>query len=149
MQSSQKFNNIIDPNVKLTKHCVIPLERWLIEDKTLLHQLDVGIYLRISDEVNLLVGQLTNTSLIIVDFCDFEDGRAYSQIRILRTICHYTKEILALNAHLDQLQLMQRCGVNFFKLSTEYNKKAIEDYLKINDICYQSAYNNIGLVEKF
>jgi uncharacterized protein (DUF934 family) len=81
--------------------------------------------------------------LITVSFPSFTDGRAFSQARLLRSRYGFTGEIRATGAVLrDQLQFMQRCGIDAF----EVNERAIAENwfaaLGEFDLFYQPAADN-------
>jgi len=91
-------------------------------------------------EIGLAV---SNFSLIALSFPSFTDGRAFSQARILRDRHHYAGELRATGNFLrDQLQFMQRCGIDAF----EVPERAItEDWfaaLNEIDLFYQPAADN-------
>jgi uncharacterized protein (DUF934 family) len=81
--------------------------------------------------------------LIVVTFPSFSDGRAFSQARVLRDRYGFNGEIRATGGVLrDQLQFMQRCGIDAF----EVPERAIdEDWfaaLDEFDLFYQPAEDN-------
>lgn len=56
--------------------------------------------------------------VIILEFPQFKDGRAYSQARLIRERVGYTGEIRARGGVLrDQLLFMVRCGFNAFEFA--------------------------------
>lgn len=78
--------------------------------------------------------------LIALVFPSFGDGRAYSQARVLRERFGYTGELRATgNVLRDQLQFMERCGIDAF----EVNERAIAEgwfaALREFDVFYQPA----------
>ena len=82
-------------------------------------------------------------SLIMVAFPSFSDGRAFSQARVLRSQYGFTGEIRATgNVLRDQLQLMERCGIDAFEMPdravTEDWFAAFSEY----DLFYQPAADN-------
>jgi uncharacterized protein (DUF934 family) len=81
--------------------------------------------------------------LIAVAFPSFSDGRAFSQARVLRDRYGFTGEIRATGGVLrDQLQFMQRCGIDAF----EVPERALEEdwfaALDEIDLFYQPAEDN-------
>ena len=81
--------------------------------------------------------------LITVNFPSFGDGRAFSQARVLRDRYHFKGELRATGYVLrDQLQILQRCGVDAFELPeraiTENWMAAFDEY----DLFYQPAEDN-------
>lgn len=81
--------------------------------------------------------------LIAVHFPNFGDGRAFSQARVLRERYHFTGELRATgNVLRDQLQILQRCGVDAFELP---DRALQEDWLAAfdeYDVFYQPAEDN-------
>jgi uncharacterized protein (DUF934 family) len=81
--------------------------------------------------------------LIVLTFPNIGDGRAYSQARVLRGQYGFTGEIRATGAILrDQLQLMERCGIDAFALP---DRAVAEDWLSAfteYDLFYQPAEDN-------
>jgi len=81
--------------------------------------------------------------LIAVAFPSFSDGRAFSQARVLRDRYGFTGEIRATGGVLrDQLQFMQRCGIDAFEVperALEENWFAALDEI---DLFYQPAEDN-------
>jgi uncharacterized protein (DUF934 family) len=81
--------------------------------------------------------------LIAVNFPSFSDGRAFSQARVLRDRYGYKGEIRATGGVLrDQLQFMQRCGIDAFEVP---ERALSEDWfaaLDEFDVFYQPAEDN-------
>lgn len=78
--------------------------------------------------------------LIVLSFPSFGDGRTFSQARILRERFGYSGEIRATgNVLRDQLQFMQRCGIDSYEVSeravTENWLYSLRDF----DLFYQPA----------
>ena len=146
---NEKINYIFNKDEALKNNAIIPLDRWLLEDRKILFNLGVGVYLQNDEQIDEITGDKNNIPVIVIDFSNFDDGSSYSKVRILRSIHKYNKKIIAANAHIDQLQAILRCGVNLLSLSSEYTNINISQYININSICYQDAYNNSGLVERF
>ena len=67
-----------------------------------------------------IASDLSGFSVVILIFPKFQDGRAYSQARLLRDRYGYTGEIRARGDVLrDQISYMVRCGFNAFEFSGE------------------------------
>jgi uncharacterized protein (DUF934 family) len=81
--------------------------------------------------------------LIAVNFPSFSDGRAFSQARVLRDRYNFRGEIRATGGVLrDQLQFMQRCGIDAFEVP---ERALTEDWfaaLEEMDLFYQPAEDN-------
>ena len=80
-----------------------------------------------------------------MDFSNFDDGRGYTQAYLLSKRWKYVGEIIAINAHLDQLQFMIRSGITSYQLLESYKGSIDEDYSHGFSLCYQAAANNNGL----
>jgi uncharacterized protein (DUF934 family) len=84
-----------------------------------------------------------NFSLIALSFPSFADGRAFSQARVLRDRYRYAGELRATGSVLrDQLQFMQRCGIDTFEVP---DRAISEDWfaaLTEIDLFYQPAADN-------
>lgn len=141
------MSNIIKNTSNIKKYQLVYVEHWPIE-KQYLPILIKGILIRATDEVESLAATLNQAPLIAVDFSNFDDGRSYSQVKLLRKVVGYVGEIKALNAHIDHLQFIFRSGVDSYELLPEYQKYH-SDYALDFDVCYQAAENNTGLVEKY
>ena len=78
--------------------------------------------------------------LIVLVVPSFGDGRAYSQARVLRERFGYAGELRATGGVLrDQLQFMERCGIDAFEVS---ERAIAEDWfaaLREFDVFYQPA----------
>ena len=121
--------------------CTVPLARWLAErDQLLRHPTTVGVRLSASDDVSVLIPDLTALKLIALEFQRFTDGRSYTQARLLRERHDYTGELRAVgNVLRDQLQFMERCGMDAFELSAQQDPtEALASFEQIS-IFYQPA----------
>ena len=120
--------------------CTVPLARWLGEREELRrHPSEVGVRLSATDEVSELVQDFTGLQLIALEFARFTDGRSYSQARLLRERYNYHGELRAVGSVLrDQLQLMERCGIDAFEL-IEANENTLSAFKEIN-VFYQPNF---------
>lgn len=74
----------------------------------------------ISNDENLidLECDIRGFSVVILEFPQFKDGRAYSQARLLRERIGFDGEIRARgNVLRDQLSFMARCGIDGFEIA--------------------------------
>jgi uncharacterized protein (DUF934 family) len=104
---------------------------------------DLGVRLPNTVPTADIGADVAKFGLIAVAFPSFSDGRAFSQARVLRDRYGFTGEIRATGGVLrDQLQFMQRCGIDAF----EVPERAIdEDWfaaLDEFDLFYQPAEDN-------
>ncbi len=93
----------------------------------------------ISNDASLvdIAQDISGFDVIILEFPQFKDGRAYSQARLLRERLSYTGEIRARGGVLrDQLLFMTRCGFNAFEFD---DVGAAEEALREFTFAYQPA----------
>ena len=84
-----------------------------------------------------LIGRL---ALVVLDFPNFRDGRAYSQARILRERYHYRGELRATGQVLrDQFLLLHRAGFNSFEVSKPADASAFAETIARYSVVYQPA----------
>ena len=138
--------NLINKEYKTIN--LVTFEEWL-EDHDKLSKLDIGVILDPSNDVGLIKESLDSIELIVLDFRNFDDGRGYSQAYFLSKRWKFKGEIVAINAHLDQLQFMIRSGITSYQLLESYKGFNEEDYSSGFSICYQAAANNSGLNLKY
>lgn len=96
---------------------LVSLERWQAERDALLARcVPLGVHLANSQPVAALAADVGRLELIALEFPKFNDGRAYTQARLLRERLGYRGELRATgNVLRDQLFLMQRCGFDAFE----------------------------------
>ncbi len=87
--------------------------------------------------------------LIVLSFPVFGDGRGFSQARVLRERFGFRGEIRATgNVLRDQLQFMERCGIDAF----EVGERAIAENwfaaLREFDVFYQPAADNRPWIQR-
>ena len=133
-------------NSKEKTYKLLHIEQWLIEKSGDLNETN-GILVRPTDDVESLFVTLKQAPLVAFDFNNFDDGRSYSQVKLLKKRLGYQGEIRALNVHIDHLQFIFRSGIDSYELLPEY-KQYNEDYAIDFSICYQAAENNSGLIEQ-
>lgn len=100
---------------------IVTLARWQADKKNLIARSgDVGVVLAADQLAGELADDLQHLALIQVTFPSFADGRAYSTARLLRERLNFEGEIRAGgDVLLDQLQAMQRVGIDTFVISNE------------------------------
>lgn len=118
--------------------------RWLAE-RDAIERTPAELGVRIANSVTTaeIGAEAGRFGLIAVAFPNFGDGRAFSQARVLRSQYGFRGEIRATgNVLRDQLQFMERCGIDAF----EVPERAIaEDWfaaLTEFDLFYQPAEDN-------
>lgn len=90
----------------------------------------LGVELEVTVAIEEIQEWLPRLDLVILNFDNFADGRAFSQARILRERYRYAGDIRAQGEVLrDQLSFMQRCGINQFDLG---NSEDVDVVLALN-----------------
>jgi uncharacterized protein (DUF934 family) len=103
-------------------------------------RLDLGIWLSSGDDVEALGELVQHLPVIALHFPTFGDGRAYSSAAILRTRLHYQGEIRAIgDVRRDELEQMQRCGINAFELAEGQDAQACLQALTAFSFSYQAS----------
>jgi uncharacterized protein (DUF934 family) len=133
-------------NTKEKTYKLLHFEQWLLEKEVTSSEIN-GILVRPSDDIESLSVTLKQAPLVAFDFNNFDDGRSYSQVKLLRKRLGYQGEIRALNVHIDHLQFIFRSGIDSYELLPEY-RQYNEDYAIDFSVCYQAAENNSGLIEQ-
>lgn len=130
-----------DAPIPETGNVLLALHRFTLEAGQLSDLGRVGVRLPNTTDIEQCWPQIQGCSLIALEFPTFPDGRAYSQARILRGHFRYTGEIRATGAAvvLDQLQSMQRCGINAFELRADQDAAACASALAQPLLAYQTA----------
>ena len=128
----------------IAKYQLTYIESWSLEQQN--KELIAGIFLRPTDDIQALIKIVHQIPLVLINCANFDDGRGYSQIRLLKQV-NYTGEIKVVNVHLDHLQFLERIGIDSYELVPEDCKYDLS-YATDFTVCYQVAENNNGLVEK-
>jgi uncharacterized protein (DUF934 family) len=118
--------------------------RWTAERDTIQRTpAELGVRIPNTVQTAEIGAEAAKFGLIAVAFPSFSDGRAFSQARVLRDRYGFTGEIRATGGVLrDQLQFMQRCGIDAFEVperALEENWFAALDEI---DLFYQPAEDN-------
>ena len=97
---------------------LIPAERLVAEAAELMARNgEIGVLWPNNRDIDELAPYLDKLALVALVFPKFQDGRAYSQARILRERLGFRGELRATGQVLrDQLVFMQRAGFNSFVL---------------------------------
>lgn len=100
---------------------IVPLNRWLRErDSLISRSAPVGVTVEAGEDVRQLAEDLDHLTLVRVTFPAFSDGRSYTAARLLRERYRFAGEIRATgDVLLDQIQFMQRCGIDAFEVTNE------------------------------
>ena len=99
---------------------LVPLELW--QQKTELHNTNIGVWLNGDTNPSLLIQQLKSAPAIAIQFSAFADGRGFSLARILREDCDFSGELQATGEYMqDQLYYLKRCGFDAFAVADDAN----------------------------
>ena len=99
-------------------HLILPLATWLDRREALAERNDLGVWLDAHEEAEALAGLVNRLPVIALNFPAFYDGRSLSNATILRRQLGYRGELRAVgDVRCDQLDQMQRCGINAFELA--------------------------------
>lgn len=91
------------------------------------HEGKLGLSVHASDDIEAIAATLDAFDLVVVNFPAFSDGRAFSIARLIRDKYQFSGEIRAKGAYiLDQMPILQRCGVTTFEISSEAVKAGLE-----------------------
>lgn len=109
-------------------HVIFTLD-WWNQERDAFAGSNAPLGLRLEPDTNLeeIKQDISRFSLIVIAFPKFGDGRGFSLAHLLRTRYGFRGEIRAAGDVLfDQLQAMQRCGVDAFEISDAATLRALE-----------------------
>jgi uncharacterized protein (DUF934 family) len=88
----------------------------------------LGLLLAPEDRVETVAAHLAHLALVVVSFPKFNDGRAFSQARLVAERHRFTGEIRAIGEVLiDQIPLMLRVGITAFAVTHAPTRRALAD----------------------
>ena len=118
---------------------LIPADRYLAEVPALSTRKDeTGVLWPNNRDIDELAPWLDKLALVALVFPKFQDGRAYSQARILRERLGFRGELRATGQVLrDQFLFMQRAGFDSFEVKKEADAKAFGAVSKRYSVFYQ------------
>lgn len=97
-----------------------------------------------TDPVEALADRVRSLRLVVLHFPKFNDGRAYSQARLLRERLGYTGETRATGGVLrDQLPFLLRCGFDSFESEQEGFGEALAAARSLFSVVYQPAADGL------
>jgi len=108
-----------DASLPEARSPIVSLARWQRERVALRARNGaIGVRLPNSAAVEEIAGDLDRLALVALEFPKFNDGRAFSQARLLRERYSYRGELRATGQVLrDQLLFMARCGFDAFEIA--------------------------------
>lgn len=108
----------------------------------------VGVRLPNTLDITAAADLLRPTSLLLLEFPSFGDGRAYSQARLLREALGYTGELRGTGAAVvrDQLLGMARCGFDSLELRSDQRAEECLAALREFSLAYQPAIDSLPRV---
>ncbi|WP_425404031.1 DUF934 domain-containing protein [Hwanghaeella sp.] len=135
---------LVDDDAALpdASHLIVPLGRWQnVRHELISRPAQIGVALAADEFADAIAEDLPHLALVQVHFPSFADGRAFSTARALREHHGFDGEIRATgDVLLDQIQFMQRCGIDAFQVTNEPTIKRLrEGRLAGVDLFYQPA----------
>jgi uncharacterized protein (DUF934 family) len=118
---------------------LIPAERFLADAAELTaRNAETGVLWPNNRDIDELAPWLDKLALVALVFPKFQDGRAYSQARILRERQGFRGELRATGQVLrDQFVFMQRAGFDSFEVKKEADAKVFGTVSKRYSVFYQ------------
>ena len=134
------FRHITDEEIIEGDNISISLARWQQEkDQLQQHDGKLGVRLGSTDSIEAIAGDLSDISLIELNFPAFTDGRLFSTAKLLRQRYGYQGEIRAVGHFMvDQIFYLSKIGVNAFQLSNEAQLPLALTLLDDFSVSYQS-----------
>ena len=91
-----------------------------------------------TEDVTELGKRLEGVKLVVLNFPELTDGRAYSQARLLRERMGYSGELRAAGqVHIDQIPFMLRCGFDSFASAQKGFAEALGKARTLFSVVYQ------------
>lgn len=133
----------VELNVALnTQQAIVPLALWQAHKEQLKAINPIGVWLEAEQEIESLLDDLEQFTVIALNFPVFTDGRHFSSARLLRERYAYSGEIRAIGDVLrDQLFFMQRCGFDAYALRSDRCPIDALKSLTELSVSYQAAYD--------
>lgn len=142
-----RWRHLADEEVIGQGKVTVSLQRWLLQRDLLLARFKaVGVRLAPADAVADIAPDIPRLALIALDVSDYQDGRSYTQARLLRERFGYRGELRALQARRDHLALLRRCGVDVFELHPLQDGGAAVAELRQPRTAYQPAADGLPLI---
>jgi uncharacterized protein (DUF934 family) len=118
---------------------LVPAERFLADAAEFsARNAETGVIWQNNRDIEELTPHLDKLTLIALVFPKFQDGRAYSQARILRERLGYRGELRATGAVLrDQFLFMLRAGFDSFEVKKDADARVFPSVAKRYSVFYQ------------
>jgi uncharacterized protein (DUF934 family) len=118
---------------------LVPAERLVANaEEFLARRAETGVIWPNNRDIDELAPYLDKLALVALVFPKFQDGRAYSQARILRERFGFRGELRATGQVLrDQFIFMQRAGFDSFEVKKEADAKVFSAVSKRYSVFYQ------------
>lgn len=130
------------PTVFTAPKALISLAVWQEYKDELLTLSNLSLILNSDELVEDIEQDLSHFQLIALNFSTFNDGRHFSNARLLRERFKYTGEIRALgDVTPDLIPYMLRCGINSFQLKEDTDQKLALEKAKEHCINYQATFD--------
>jgi uncharacterized protein (DUF934 family) len=138
--TSDRYRRILDDApIPATGAVLVPAERFLADAAEFAARQDeTGVTWPNNRDIDELAPHLDKLSLVALVFPKFQDGRAYSQARILRERLGFRGELRATGQVLrDQFVFMLRAGFDAFEVKKEADAKVFPSVMKRYSVFYQ------------
>ncbi len=139
--TENSWHFIADDMAVCPGNITVSLKRWTESRPLLLqHSGQVGIRLTPVDTLDEIRDDLSHLPLVELEFPMFNDGRLFSQARLLRDRHGYQGEIRAVGRFLtDQVHYLSRVGVNAFEFDKPRDIELAKIALKDFSVHYQAG----------
>ena len=109
-------------------HVILDRAQWAAQREALLPgHMPLGLRLEPGIDLEPILPDVYRFEVIALNFPKFSDGRSFSTAHLLRIVQRYKGELRAVGDVLfDQMQLMQRCGIDAFEVSHPPTLRALE-----------------------
>ena len=110
-------------------HVILPLDWWL-QERLAFEGSNAPIGVRIEPDRSIedFAADVHRFAVIALTFPKFNDGRAFSNARLLRERYGFRGEIRAVGEVLiDQLQMMERCGFDAFEITDSMTERRLRE----------------------
>lgn len=108
------------------------------EDGEILTDKRIAVELAADVDVLETAAKLVLGDLVLLRLDVFSDGRAFSQARLLRVRLNFRGDIRAVGDVVpDQIEFMQRCGINQFELKNDRDVSLARKILGVRQSRYQ------------